>query len=97
MADSVRWSPRAVAQLEEICEHIAKDSQRYAVLFARRIMGIVKSIPQFPKAGRVVPEYGNPDLREKIYNNYRIVYRLSNETVEIVLITHGAKLLEEIE
>ena len=97
MAGTIRWSPRAISQLEAICEHIARDSEPYAALFARRIMGLVKSIPQFPKAGRVVPEYGNPDLREKIYNNYRIVYRLNNETVEIVVITHGARLLEEIE
>lgn len=97
MAGSIRWSPRAVSQLEEICEHIAEDSERYATLFAKRIMGIVKSISQFPKAGRMVPEYGNSDLREKIYNNYRIVYRLKNETIEIVVITHGARLLEGIE
>lgn len=97
MAGTIRWSPRAISQLEAICEHISRDSQRYAGLFARRILDIVTSIPQFPKAGRVVPEYGDPDLREKIFNNYRIVYRLNEETVEIVVITHGARLLEGIE
>jgi len=69
MAYSIRWSPRAISQLEAICEHIAKDSERYAMLFAKRIMSIVKAIPEFPMSGRVVPEYGNPDLREKLYNN----------------------------
>jgi len=96
MAYTIRWSPRALSQLEAICEHIAKDSELYAGLFVKRIMGIVQAIPQFPKAGRVVPEYGNSSLREKIFNNYRIVYRLKNDTVEIVVITHGAKLLENI-
>ncbi|MEO8341095.1 MAG: type II toxin-antitoxin system RelE/ParE family toxin [Nitrospirota bacterium] len=95
MAGSIRWSPRAVAQLEEICEHIAQDSERYAALFAKRVLGIVKAIPRFPHSGRVVPEYGRVDLREKLYSNYRIVYRLKDDTIEIVVITHGARPLEK--
>ncbi|MBF0329665.1 MAG: type II toxin-antitoxin system RelE/ParE family toxin [Nitrospirae bacterium] len=50
-------SPRAVAGLESICDYIAKDSEYYATLFAKRIGSIVNNLPQFPKAGRIVPEY----------------------------------------
>ena len=96
MAISIRWSPRAVSQLEEICQHIAKDSEQYACLFAKRVMAIVQSIPRFPQSGRMVPEYGRNDLREKLYGNYRIVYRLKDDTIEIVVITHGARLLENV-
>jgi plasmid stabilization system protein ParE len=96
MAGSIRWSPRAVTQLEEICEHISRDSEQYARLFAKRVMSIVESLPRFPYSGRVVPEYGREDLREMLYGNYRIVYRLKDDTIEIVVITHGARLLENI-
>ncbi|OGW14128.1 MAG: hypothetical protein A3G93_03725 [Nitrospinae bacterium RIFCSPLOWO2_12_FULL_45_22] len=96
MAYKVRWSPRAVSNLEEICDFIAKDSAHYAFLFAKKVNVIIESIPQFPKAGRIVPEYGDENLREKIYNNYRIVYRLKGEVVEIVVICHGARLLDDI-
>jgi toxin ParE1/3/4 len=96
MAGSIRWSPRAVSQLEEICEHIGKDSEQYARLFAKRVMAIVESIPSFPHSGRVVPEYGRNDLREKLYGHYRIVYRLKGDTIEIVVIAHGARLLENV-
>ena len=96
MAYKIRWSPRAASNLEEICDYIAKDSEYYARLFARRVMAIVKTIPQFPKAGRVVPEYRDENLREKIYQNCRIVYRLKDDSVEIVAICRGAKLLEDI-
>jgi plasmid stabilization system protein ParE len=96
MAGSIRWSPRAVSQLEEICEHIGKDSEHYARLFAKRVMNIVKTLPRFPNSGRVVPAYGRVDLREKLYGNYRIVYRLKDDTIEIVVITHGARLLENV-
>jgi len=96
MAQKIRWSSRAALNLEEICEYIAKDSEVYATLFASKINAIIKSIPQFPKAGRIVPEYGNENIREKIYENYRIIYRIKGEFIEIVAICHGSKPLENI-
>ncbi|WP_099325442.1 type II toxin-antitoxin system RelE/ParE family toxin [Candidatus Kuenenia stuttgartiensis] len=57
---------------------------------------MVKSIPQFPKSGRMVPEYGDEDLREKIYENYRIVYRIKGELIEVVAICHGSRLLGNV-
>jgi len=96
MAQKIRWSPRAASNFEEVCNYIAKDSEVYATIFAKKIDGIIKSIPQFPKAGRIVPEYGDKDVREKIYENYRIVYRIKRDFIEIVAICHGAKQLENI-
>ena len=96
MAYKIRWSPRAISNLEEICNYIAKNSEHYAHLFAKRIVAIIEEIPQFPRAGRVVPEYKDENLREKIYQNYRIVYRLKNDVVDIVAICHGAKPPEDI-
>lgn len=83
MAYKIRWAPRAASNLEDICNYIARDSAHYASLFAKKVNAIIESIPQFPKAGRIVPEYGDENLREKIYENYRIVYRLKEEVVEI--------------
>ena len=94
MAYSIKWSPRAASHLEEICDYIAKDSKYYAALFAKKVVAIVKAIPQFPKAGRVVPEYNDVNLRERIYENYRIVYRVKEEIIEIVAICHGARPLK---
>ena len=94
MALPIGWSPKAAHQLEAIVEYIAQDSTRYATIFARRILQTVRSIPTHPLAGRVVPEYGEPNLREKIHQGYRIVYRLTPQTVEIVAICHGARLID---
>jgi len=94
MAYKIRWSPRATSNLEEICDYIGKDSVYYAGIFAKEVNAIIKTIPQFPEAGRIVPEYGDKNLRERIYGNYRIVYRLKRDIVEIVIISHGARLLD---
>jgi len=92
MAAKIIWSPRAVTDLEDTCNYIARDSQRYTSIFASNVISIVKRIPQFPKAGRIVPEYNDPNLREKIYGNYRIVYRIKLDAIEIVAIHHGARI-----
>ena len=94
MALPKRWAPKAAHQLETIVEYIAQDTERYATIFARRVLQIVRAIPDHPAAGRVVPEYGDKNLREKIHIGYRIVYRLSPHAVEIVAICHGARLIE---
>ena len=96
MAYRIKWSPRAASHFEGICDYIAKDSKYYAFLFAKKVIAIVKSLPEFPKTGRVVPEYNDENLREKIYGNYRIVYRIKEEVIEIVAICHGARQLENI-
>ncbi len=93
MARQIRWSPKAAADLEAICDYIGRDSPHYAALFARQIVSAVRSLATFPEMGRLVPEYGNDAIREVIHRGYRIVYRLGPEAVEIAAICHGAKPL----
>jgi len=54
---------------------------------------MVKALPEFPQSGRIVPEYRNENIREKIYKHYRIIYRIKNNSIEIVAIYHGSRLL----
>ena len=93
---TIRWSPKAASHLEQICEYIAIDSEIYARIFAKKVLSLVEGIALFPEAGRIVPEYNDPKLRERICGNYRIVYRLKNDAIEIVAICHGSRLLERL-
>lgn len=94
MAPLIRWSPRATRQAEAVIEYIAGDSPRYAAIFARRLMQVVRAIPANPKLGRMVPEYADPDLREKILQGYHIVYRIKPHAIEIVTVCHGSRLIQ---
>ncbi len=38
-------------------------------------------------------ELGDASIREVIHGNYRIVYRLTHDVVEIATVFHGARLL----
>jgi addiction module RelE/StbE family toxin len=87
------WSPDAAADLEEICNYIAENSELYARVFAQGIINAIERLQIFPMSGRIVPEYNQKDLREIIFQNYRIVYRIRSDDVEIVTIMHGARLM----
>jgi plasmid stabilization system protein ParE len=52
--------------MEELVEYIAADSPRYAAIFAKRIMQVVRAVPANPEMGRIVPEYGDRKIREKV-------------------------------
>lgn len=95
MDDRIKWSSRAASHLEQISEYISQDSETYARIFARKILKIVEDIPEFPNSGRVVPEYKDENLRERIYDNYRLVYRIKNDIIEIVAICHSARPIEK--
>ena len=88
---SIRWSLQAAGEFEEICKYIEKDSLHYAEIFAKKVILALEKISQFPKIGRVIPEFSNPNYREIFYKSYRIFYRLTNNMVEIVSVFHGSK------
>jgi toxin ParE1/3/4 len=89
------WSPRSLTDLEIIHEYIQQDSDENARDFINQLIEVALKIPEFPLAGRVVPEFKDFKTREKIYKNYRIIYRLQAEGLEIVTILHQARRLNK--
>ena len=90
----IRWTSQALSDIDSIAEYISKDSHYYAQMFVVKIFESVESIQTFPGAGRIVPEINNPDIREIVLGNYRIIYRHSSKLVEILTVYHSARLLK---
>lgn len=90
----VRWTPQASDDLEAITNFIAVDSPHYASLFAIDVLASVERLVTFPHSGRMVPELKDPAVREIILGNYRIVYRVRRDFVELLTVYHGARLLD---
>ena len=86
------WAPQAVEDVEAIRAYVARDSLHYAGLVVERIVAAVAQLESSPRAGRVVPEVGDDSLRELIHRNYRIVYRLRDDIIEVATVFHGARL-----
>ena len=88
------WSREASENLVEIEEFISRDSRERAIRFVDDLIDHAEVIlADNPRSGRVVPETGNPDMRELIYRGYRIVYRLKGDVLEILTVFEGHRLL----
>ena len=87
----VVWAPQAIQDVEAIRAHVARDSAHYADLVVERLVAAVERLQDHPRSGRVVPELGDDSIREVIHGNYRIVYRLQHDVVEIATVFHGAR------
>jgi len=90
----IEWSSKAENDLNEIIDYIAQDSLEYALSFYEQVRERVENLIQFPKMGRIVPELDEPNLRELILRNYRIIYRISGKRIQIVRIIHGSRVMD---
>jgi len=89
----VIWVPSAIDDLRKIQEYIARDSMNYARKFTEDAFNSTERLTIFPKSGRVVPEYGNPNIREIGHGSYRIIYELVNGEVHVLAVIHGRRLI----
>ena len=91
---NIIWSQEARDNLVEIEDFIARDSLERAIRFVDALIDHAESVfADNPRGGRIVPEIGSPDIRELIYRGYRIVYRLNGNTIQILTVIDGHRLL----
>ncbi len=86
---SVKWSPEATEDLGAIAEYIARDSEFYARAVVSKILAVSRKIPEQPSIGRIVPEIGEEEIRERFVYSYRLVYRVQDNAITIVAVIHG--------
>jgi toxin ParE1/3/4 len=82
----VFFSAGARENLLETVQYIARDKPGAAGLWAESIRKSVMSLSDFPRAGRIVPEYADEILREIIKGLYRIVYKIDEEKDAIIIV-----------
>lgn len=72
-------------------DYIASDSSFHAKRFIQRIFDHVEKLATYPELGRRVPEVDRNDIRELVYQGYRIIYRVSQAEVVILTVLHGSR------
>lgn len=88
----VKWTEKAITNLQAIYDYIAKDSKTYALRFILSLIKATKKLEIMPRCGRIVPEFESYDFREVIYQNYRIVYRIKDDNyIEILAVVHAVR------
>ncbi len=92
----LHWTPQAIDDLHAVFDFIIHDSRSIAKLFVEKIYYRVDQLRHFPKSGRIVPEIDDKNIRELIYKNYRIIYRLIDRNqIHIITVFHSSKRLDE--
>lgn len=92
---TVRHTPQAEADLEDILRALNQNypatAERYAAEFERK----GQMLAQFPEIGRSRPELA-PNLRSLLVRPYILFYRIQGDEVQILRILHGKRDLASI-
>ncbi len=85
----VIWTDSAIQDLNDIGDYIAKDSEKYAEITVERLFSCVDILEDYPKAGKMVPEFENEEIRELIKGSFRVVYQIIDDFRIDILTVHN--------
>jgi len=95
----VQWAEAAARDLEELIGYVAADSPLNAERILDKLKKRVRTLEATPARGRVVPElahFGIRNWRELIVKPYRIIYRIDEDTVNILAVLDGRRDLQDL-
>ena len=95
----VIWTKNAQFDLESIIEYIKIDSVNIAKKIFFEIKEECANLYYFPERKRVVPELqqiGILKYREIIHEKYRIIFKIENTKVYVLLVVDSRRNLEDI-
>ena len=95
----VVWTKNAELDLELIIEYIKIDSINIAKKIFFEIKQEANKLHTLPQRKRIVPEFqqiGIVKYREIIYKRWRIVYKIDDEKVYVLIVIDSSRNLEDI-
>jgi len=95
----ILWATVAEKDLLGIIEYIATEDPGAAVAVLDRIKDGTAKLDRNPKRGRIVPELLNQGIsryREIVIAPWRIIYRIDESVVYIILVIDGRRNVEDI-
>jgi plasmid stabilization system protein ParE len=89
----VIWTPRSQQRLQEIHDYIALDQPANAARWVARVLERGQQIGEQPRSGRIVPEYQRDTIREVFEGDYRLIYRIRSQQVDVLTVRHSSRYL----
>ncbi len=92
----VKITRHAELDVEAIYNYISQDNPKVASVFITELEKQIFSLERFPLRCPVIPEaseFGIP-YRHLLYGDYRTIFRVVRNTVYILRVIHGARLLD---
>lgn len=84
----IRWTTEAADQFEAAVRYIQQDNPGAARKLVETVIGLVDQLATFPRMGRPGEVKGT---RELVVPPYVVVYRHTDEIVEILYVWHGSQ------
>ena len=86
----IRWTRKALENLEQVAAYIAQDNPTRASSFIGEIKEKTELLASFPALGRPGRVPGTREL--VVHDNYVVPYRVKDDTVQIIRVQHVARL-----
>lgn len=90
MSMEIRWTRRALENLDAIAAYIALDNPSRAASFISEIKDKTALLAGFPAIGRPGRVPGTREL--VVHENYVLPYRVKDAVVQIIRVQHVARL-----
>lgn len=92
----VKVTFNAQKDLEHIFFYIAEDSINNAHNFILELEQTIYSLDTMPERFALISEniFFGTNYRQIIHQKYRVIYKISGESVYIMRVVHGAKLID---
>lgn len=91
------WTKEALLRLQAIEEYISIDNPAAAIEFVDKLISLAETLTGNPEKGRIVPELSLENIRELLHKNYRVVYLVKKNSVDILTVFEGHQLLKKEE
>jgi plasmid stabilization system protein ParE len=86
----LRWTPQAVAELEEIRDYLERERPAWTSSTMRRLYEVARSVKAMPHRGRMGDTPGTREL-PSTSTPFITVYRVTDAYVEILGFRHAAQ------
>ena len=86
----------AQRDIRAIGHHIRQHNPLRAASLVRGILACCRELQSFPDAFPLYPREGNLIMRRRVFGQYLIFYTVTQSTVTIVRVLHGARNLPEL-
>lgn len=84
----VIFTEQFLKRVEEYTDYIALDHIPTAIRWAEGVFEHCGQLRTQPERGRMVPEFGRPEIKELLHGSYRLIYELKSDRVDMLTIWH---------
>jgi len=95
---TVVWAREAVDDVKNLIDYLTKHDSSSAEKIFEIIIAKADSLQSHPERGRKVPELSGLtelNIREIFYKPWRLIYRVSENEVRVLMLVDGRRSLED--